>query len=559
MLKKEQFGLAPYVMGSNAFAFKMQTGKCSVCVVCCQTHLGCKNVMNTTIGRQSFLFTAAQSRRGATRCRMWAFSALLLSNLAHKQTLWRLPSAETSLLMDYYQQPLDAHVLPIVRAAALLSESVDMLHFVYEAPGALQEEPVLLRPGKFVCLPYLDDDEVWRRRRVSVNGNDIHGLTLNEFVPTLPTTMLILPDPVAWLAVRGQLNNLLWLGRWSRDRRGHGPRNKSVARIELFPGWPPETNVRDAESSNCLHRPRNKMSNLNAPSLSSVALVLRQCGMHITSALNNGGCGENSQSLDELLESLQQKVHEVEHWAHLLASPQAVQLATRRIGDLKYHHSSELLLHCVQMSFSTCGSEFSTTIRQALRLVLPIELWSIMDAKVQLLPRRATAVRARFALDMAVSIQQQLLREDSQGKRQVRYWWADASPLRGRQWIWLQEHRIAEDNLVSSMERAHTLIQEMRRITALHVAASSGDKTVLPWEQEVETEALVCLEGLCIHSKLSRLKKWNGVVPIEKDKLDNLSKLDQVLFFLMGAAAPTTEVQQRFGCAHRLPLFCADP
>ena len=244
-----------------------------------------------------------------------------------------------------------------------------------------------------------------------------------------------------------------------------------------------DVNIPVSESP-CLNLACRKMKSLNAHALSSLSIVLRQCGMQITSALNTGGSSSASQpDLEELLENLKQKVHEVEHWSHLLASPEAVQLATRKSGELKYHHSSELLLQCVQMSFSSRGSEFAATVRQALRLVLPMELWSIMDTKIQRLPTRSTVMRGRFALDMAISIQQQILREDGVSTRQARYWWADASPLRGREWLWLQEHSIDEADLVPSMERAHTLIQEMHRIAVLHAAA------MLEYDEEIEAEA----------------------------------------------------------------------
>eukprot|EP00971_Amphidinium_carterae_P350628 6491656-Amphidinium_carterae.1 len=86
------------------------------------------------------------------------------------------------------------------------------------------------------------------------------------------------------------------------------------------------------------------------------------------------------------------------------------------------------------------------------------------------LPSASTIQRSRFVLDTAITLRQQFALQATASSAShagfVRFWWTDASPLRGRDYIWLQEHSIDRSSLRESLTHAHALISKMMDVDA---------------------------------------------------------------------------------------------
>eukprot|EP00971_Amphidinium_carterae_P346987 6488773-Amphidinium_carterae.2 len=225
-------------------------------------------------------------------------------------------------------------------------------------------------------------------------------------------------------------------------------------RIQLWPQWP----AKECHTEHGLHLLDSHAGSISSVMFMQLAHDLRICANRLHQP--EGSVAELEDDSRLLLKVLGGHVHRLEHWAKALDNPKLVALA---FGDkpskLRFRYSSELLLHCLVAAFGVRGEDYLQTVKHVLRVALPVQLQPLVGTLANSLPKKSTIKRARYYLDFALTIRQQHLSASWGPAR--RYWWADASPLTGREWLWLQEQSIADKDLIGALADAHALITDM--------------------------------------------------------------------------------------------------
>eukprot|EP00971_Amphidinium_carterae_P318439 6329440-Amphidinium_carterae.4 len=371
--------------------------------------------------------------------------------------------AEEKLLTAYYHWPLDAAKLQVQSIAAL-------------------EEPVRLEleqhgpHGDFFSRASASRHATFPHFTTDMNHRSVRGAgairTISDVVEPRPgcdvhsCPLLVLPAPVAQLVCRGCFRHLLWLSRWTV--RQNSP-------VELFAAWPAAA----CKAKAGLHRSTQQGMPLTGQSLHGVSDFLR----YVSSAIP-----------DEERDQAGMLIEQLERWGDALHPQKKM---TKLLTKTKY--SAHTLLQSLSLVFSTRACKgYMANVRAALRTTLPHELKPLADAFADTLPSVSTMQRARFQVDLALTVCQGVLLDASHDShhacpsqsKAVRYWWCDASPLRGREWLWLQEVSLPKDQLLMVFRSTHQLIHAVRDIGDVYSAsrasaqsAESVESFEEAWEQ----------------------------------------------------------------------------
>ena len=174
-----------------------------------------------------------------------------------------------------------------------------------------------------------------------------------------------------------------------------------------------------------------QFGNIDPDMLSQISSDLRRCAVQwrATAAVaanapllgqDQNVPGGTEHSSAELMCILGNHIDRLRHWAKALSNPRSQALA---FGDkpsrFKCRYSSELLLHCVVVAFSSRGTDYMQTVRNVLRIALPLQLQPLADTIAQGLPKKSTVKRARLWLDYALTIRQQMQNEQMRDVRRL--------------------------------------------------------------------------------------------------------------------------------------------
>eukprot|EP00971_Amphidinium_carterae_P309866 6157697-Amphidinium_carterae.1 len=362
-------------------------------------------------------------------------------------------SAETGVLLEYLHKPRDACVLNVCGAVYLCEDAEGLIpKLEHVQQGQYEHDRIISRAtsGHFVFSPRFTDPqlllqwEVKSRRQNSSSG-------LCEHLKELPAHALVLPRPLAVLAVQGFFSNLLWLARWSSPLELPRHQIRGHLHIDLFPGWPDVAGKRVAGE----HVVTDGLPHLSSDALQRLARTLQATAQHLQQTDHGGGMDDEDEVRMKIGE-LSNSVEMLEHWALAMHSPGLLQKSIHHPSRLRFFHSSALLLNCIDMAFASKASDYLHTVKKALQVALPAEFKSMADSCTRCLPSHSTVARCRFALDLAITLRQRLY--NSGGEPVKRFWKVDASPLQGREFLWLEEYSVKVDDLLRALQSLHALV-----------------------------------------------------------------------------------------------------
>ena len=158
---------------------------------------------------------------------------------------------------------------------------------------------------------------------------------------------------------------------------------------------------------------------------------------------------------------LVRNINTIQSCANMLAHADACS-SDRRAR--KRHHSSVMLLRCLQLAFSTKGGATTLvdTITLALHATFPAATAAALVRSMQeqpVLPSATLVKESRFIFDIALLLDF----GDRQSDSKLRYVMADSSPKHGRNWLWIAEDAVRTDSSVALMLDGWSLVEALRQ------------------------------------------------------------------------------------------------
>ena len=137
------------------------------------------------------------------------------------------------------------------------------------------------------------------------------------------------------------------------------------------------------------------------------------------------------------------------------------------------------LLHCVRLAWRLKGggSALCQVIISSLRVCLPAFMvgdvvQQFQDTGVPMLPSPSSIQRHRLILDVSLMLARQ--EECENHAKYVRYGWADSSPTKGYDMLWIQNHAIAVGTVVATYQASFELTRLLRDVVELTIEREAG-------------------------------------------------------------------------------------
>ena len=297
--------------------------------------------------------------------------------------------------------------------------------------------------------------------------------------------VLLLPLPLSLLVTCKAVRDVLLLVRWHSALHEHRHRSPSGP----LPEWPPQAaevwqRCRQADprcDADALVQVQCQEPNfkpLTADTLADFASQIRSWAP----ALLNEPAGSSAPATAK--QDMQVMLSTLDSWA--LSWRQAAGLVVPTQAS-RFRHTARKLLDCIRLGSYLLGgpSKLADVITQSLAIALPEFLREPFVRSLKkgqgvpdLLPSPSLLQRYELALDAALM----LLAREKSSDRCVRVGWTDSSPLAGYDWIWSQQHEIAESMLIPCFQAVCNLANASCNLVREHeqLEEDGGAETDLP-------------------------------------------------------------------------------